>query len=158
MTNIQKIIKNAYLEALKEDLITHKNSNVTSTDDDTGEMLHLAQNFQSVFSTVVWFLEQDPFTNVAMHLDVNCWKVKQGNYTAENKKDEHFAIQDETGNTFQNTPIYLLFYERIKKSAISSEEMLLATKIPPEILSMSVCKLKKSNQVKVDNLAYEILL
>ena len=33
--------------------------------------LQLQKIFNLLFSTIVWFIEQDPYTNIAMHIDVN---------------------------------------------------------------------------------------
>ena len=112
MTDIQVIINLKYTEAVQKGLLPYKDTNLTSeVDDSSEEMLRVEQNFHSVFSTIVWFLDQDPFTNVAMHLDVICQIVKQTNYTASNRKDIHTALKVD-GDTFQNSPIHLLFYEK----------------------------------------------
>ena len=115
MTDIQDIINLSYSEALQKELLPYKDAKLSyDVYDSSEEMLRVEQNFHSVFSTIVWFLKQDPFTNVAMHLDVNCQKVKQINFTASNRKDFHTALNID-GDTFQNTPIHLLFYEKIIK-------------------------------------------
>ena len=71
VTDIQEEIKKAYSIALKRDLLPYKQFNFTFNIDSSEEMLQVEQNFNSFFSTIVWFLEQDPFTNTTMHLDVN---------------------------------------------------------------------------------------
>src|SRR5687768_14191711 len=102
----------SYSEALQKELVPYKDTKFPyDVDDSSEEMLQVEQNFHLVFSTIVWFLEQDPFTNVAMHLDVNCQKVIQSNFTASNRKDLHTALKVD-GDTFQNSPIHLLFYEK----------------------------------------------
>ena len=121
-------------------------------------MLQVEQNFHLVFSTIVWFLEQDLFTNIAMHLDVNYRQVKQEKFMAANRKNIHNAITKANGDTFQNTPIHLLFYEKINEAKLSSNDMVLSLETPPEISSMSVCKLKKTTKFGVENLAYEMPL
>jgi hypothetical protein len=158
VTNIQDIIKKAYSEALTKEQAPYNKINSTNEVDSTEEMLQVEQNFHSVFSTIVWFLEQDPFTNIAMHLDVNYRRVKQENFTAANRKDIHNAITKANGDTFQNTPIHLLFYEKIHEAKLSSDDMVLSLETPPEISSMSVCKLKKTTKFGVENLAYEMPL
>lgn len=82
---------------------------------DDDKMLQVKQNFESLFSTIVWFLEQDPYTNVAMNLEVNYCKVKQENYFVPTPtgKDFQTAIMEKGGTTFQNSQIHLLFYEKI---------------------------------------------
>src|SRR5688572_3695166 len=109
VTDIQDFINLSYSEAVQKGLLPYKDTNLTSeVDDSSEEMLRVEQNFHSVFSTIVWFLDQDPFTNVAMYLDVNCRKVKQTNFTAANRKDLHTALKVD-GDTFQNSPLHLLF-------------------------------------------------
>ena len=116
VTDIQKEIKKAYSIALKRDVLPYEQTNFSPNDDSSEEMLQVKQNFNSFFSTIVWFLEQDLFTNITMHLDVNFRQVKQGNFTAGNKKDINSALNKDKDNTFQNSQIYLLFYKKIKKS------------------------------------------
>ena len=41
---------------------------------------HIDKHFDSYLSTIVLFLEQEPFFNVAMHLDVNFQQVHQENF------------------------------------------------------------------------------
>lgn len=81
---------------------------------DDDKMLEVKQKFESLFSTIVWFVEQDPYTNVAMNLEVNYCKVKQDNYfvLTPTGKDFHTALMEIGGTTFQNSQIHLLFYER----------------------------------------------
>src|SRR5688572_20709574 len=100
VSNIQDIIKKAYSEALTKEQAPYNKINLTNKVDSTEEMLQVEQNFHLVFSTIVWFLEQDPFTNIAMHLDVNYRQVKQENFTAANRKDIHNAITKANGDTF----------------------------------------------------------
>ena len=52
-----------------------------------------------------------------MHLDTNFWKVKQENFRAAVGTDTDIqeAILKENGDTFKNTPIHLIFYEKINK-------------------------------------------
>ena len=105
----------SYSEAVQKGLLPYRDTNLTSeVNDSSEEMLQVEQNFHPIFSTIVWFLEQNLFTNVAMHLDVNCRKVKQTNFTASNRKGFHTAL-NVYGDTFQNTPIHLLFYEKINE-------------------------------------------
>src|SRR5688572_19158611 len=67
-------------------------------------------------------------------------------------KDINKAIMDTTGETdmFQNSPIHLLFYEKIRESDYSTNHLVPGLKaVPPEIFSMSDCKLKfKANEKK----------
>ena len=159
MTDIQDIINLSYSEALQKELLSYKDAKLPyNVYDSSEEMLQVEQNFHLVFSTIVWFLKQDPFTNIAMHLDVNYHRVKQENFTAANRKDIHNAIMKANGDTFQNTPIHLLFYEKIKEAKLSSNDMVLSLETPPEIPSLSVCELRKTTKFGVENLAYEMPL
>jgi len=119
----------------------------------------------SLFSTIVWFIEQDPYTNVAMTLDVNYCIVKQLNFntdTLTTGKDINKAIMDTTGDTdtFQNSPIHLLFYEKINESDYDSNSIVPGVRaMPPEIFSMSNCKLKldaSQKEQKFSILAYNM--
>ena len=89
MTDIQNIIKNAYSEAQEKeqepsepDKEVKKKFKFKSGEE---ELLEVQQNFHSNFSTIVWFIEQDPFLNVAMNLDVNFRKVKYTNFVSPRK-------------------------------------------------------------------------
>ena len=158
MTDIQDIINLSYSEAVQKGLLPYKDTNLTSeVDDSSDEMLQVEKNFHLVFSTIVWFLDQDPFTNVAMHLDVNCRKVKQTNFTAANRKDIHSALKVD-GDTFQNSPLHLLFYEKVIKSKVSSKDKAPSLPTCPEISSMSLCELRKTTKFGVEDLAYEMKL
>ena len=43
----------------------------TPEPDPSEDMLDMVEDFKSVIPALVWFLEHDPYTNVAMNLDVN---------------------------------------------------------------------------------------
>ena len=158
MTNIQNIIKKAYSEVQQSDQAPNKESSNSSNAASLDNMLQFERNFNSLFPTIVWFLEHDPFTNIAMNLDVNFWKVKQDNLISSEETDTDIlnSIKQKDGNTFQNSEIHLLFYEKIAKSELSSNELLLTMEHPPKISSMSDCLLKNINQSNLDNLAYEV--
>ena len=115
------------------------------------------KNFDSFFSTIILFIEQDPFFKVAMNLDVNFQQVHQENY----KANEHSNIKDtvfqENGNSFQNTPIHLLFYEKINNTNLTDHQMS-HKKLLPILSSMSWCKLKKGSVLNIDELAYTLEL
>src|SRR4051794_5440079 len=98
VTDIQKEIKKAYSIALKRDVLPYEQTSFSPKDDSSEGMLQVEQNFNSFFSTIIWFLEQDPFMNITMHLDVNFRQVKQGNFTAGNKKDINSALNKEKDN------------------------------------------------------------
>ena len=135
----------------------------------TKEMLLQEKNFMLLFSTIVWFIEQDMYTNVAMTLDVNFWQVKQINFftnTSEGK-DMNKAIMQSTEisgmfqNSFQNSQIHLVFYEKISELEWETNQIVPGVRAtPPDISSMSTCKLKlKSDEVpKFPPGAYDMAL
>ena len=59
---------------------------------------------------------------------------------------------------FQNTPIHLLFYEKIIEPKPSSKDKAPSLPICPEISSMSLCELRKTTKFGVEDLAYEMKL
>src|SRR5687768_8061427 len=150
------MIKKAYLEVPQRKQAPKENTSDAPPDDSTGDMIQSKTNFNSLYSTVVWFLEHDSFTNVAMNLNANCCKVVQENFKAKKKMDINFqeAIQEKNGDTLQNSPIHLLFYEKISKSVLSSN----AVTNPPELSSLSWVKLNQITQAHLDDLAYTMEL
>ena len=84
------------------------------------------------------FLEQEPVSSLAMNLDVNYCQVNQENYNkkgeTEKNMQEIIFIQD--GDSFQNSPIDLVFYEKKIQSYNSKSCNYLA-----DVASMSYCKL-----------------
>ena len=101
--SIQKEIKGA-LSTIHQNLDPHSAISDSQNDDSSSEMLQSEQNFDSLFSTIVWFIEQDPYTNIAMNLDVNCRKVDIGNFqTVTDGRKMIDEIWKETGKTFQNS-------------------------------------------------------
>ena len=160
VSTIQEIINNAYSDAVNNDQIDYKKTLDTFTPDSTDKLLQVEQNFHSVFSTIVWFLEQDPYTDVAMNLEVNYRKVKQENYKVPTPtgKDIENAIIEKDGNTFQNSQIHLLFYEKISAKNQSINAKVRSLDSPPQLSSMSWCNLKKNFQCNVDELAYDMEL
>ena len=82
MNKIQEKVKNAYLDVPQKKQASNLESTDASKGDATAHMLlQEVKNFNLLFSTIVWFLEHDPFMNTAMNLDVNCRIVKQDNFT-----------------------------------------------------------------------------
>ena len=69
MTKIQAEIARAFQNVPQSP--SHNQISGIPKPDSTEEMLHQEKNFMSLFSTIVWFIEQDMYTNVAMTLDVN---------------------------------------------------------------------------------------
>ena len=74
---IQKIIEDAYSKSpLSKKNLSYKTTEAP-INKSTAELLQMEHNFNSLFSTIVWFLEQNPYTNIVSNLDVNFRKVKQ---------------------------------------------------------------------------------
>ena len=105
-------------------------------------MFFIERNFDSLLLTIVLFIDQEPVSNVAMTLDVNFWHIHQENFTDGEGLTFEDSMYTDKGDTFQNSPLHLFFYEKINITEpnevqvptlddppISSE--------PPELLSMS---------------------
>jgi len=161
VNKIQEKVKNAYLDVPQKKQASNLESTDASNGDATATMLlQEVKNFNLLFSTIVWFLEHDPFMNTAMNLDVNCWIVKQENFTTSKGTDKciYNAITVEKGDTFQNTPIHLFFYEKRYKSDLPKDDQgATLENNPPEVFSLSSCKLK-TIKPKLDNWAYRLNL
>ena len=73
------------------------------------------------------FIEQEPFSCVPMHLDVNFWHICQENFTQEGGKNIKEEIFKENGDTFQNSPIHLFFMKKytVQTSKLNHQEYLL---------------------------------
>ena len=94
-----------------------------------------------------------------MNLDTNYWCVQQKNFTeivveGSTIKD---AIFKKNGNTFQNSPIHLMFYEKIKAPKP------LTGLVPnldesSKLASMSYCKLKKDPSLDFSKMVFDINL
>jgi len=116
--------------------------------------------FYSFFPTVTLFLEQEPISNLAMNLDVNYRQVNQKNYneigeTGKTLKELIF-IQDD--NSFQNSPIDLIFYK--KKIQLENSQ---SCNYLANVASMSYCKLnstmfKQHCDTDIDKSAYNLEL
>jgi hypothetical protein len=120
--------------------------------DPVGNLFLKQKPFSSLLSTVTWFLEQESVSNLAMNLDVNYCQVNQNNFKKKGETgktmEEMIFIQD--GDSFQNSPIDLIFYE---KKILSHDVH------PPDVASMSSCKLrpdrfKQYTDEDIDNSAY----
>ena len=94
-----------------------------------------------------------------MNLDVNVRHVHQENYTKEESSTIKDAIFKENDDTFQNSAIHLLFYEKIISEGQDPEPNLNALPTP-ELTSISYCKFKKHPTLNVEDKAYryELLL
>jgi hypothetical protein len=117
--------------------------------------------FESLLSTIVLFIEQEPFTNVPMNLNTNFWHVRQENYTkikvgGSNIKE---AIIEENGNTFQNSPIHLVFYEKINTADLPNDDLVpTLNETPPQFFSMSYIRLKKDPALNFDEFVFNLEL
>ncbi len=148
---IQTLIKTAVL-----DLAT-KSQNKTSME--TSEKLSTAEteskfwkehNFETHLSTVTLFIEQEPFLHVPMNLDVNFCCVRQENFTQLGGKNIKEEVFKENGDTFQNSPIHLLFYEKISSTDLEGKHT--------KISSMSLCQIKGNPEFHLISGAYDIKL
>jgi hypothetical protein len=72
-----------------------------------------------------------------MNLDVNFWRVRQENFTQLKGMNIKEAIFKENGDTFQNSSIYLLFYEKISNKDLQDDQV--PENEQPKIASMSLC-------------------
>ena len=62
-------------------------------------------------------------------------------------------------NSFQNSPIHLVFYEKISESEWKTNQICPGVKAtPPEISSMSTCMLKSDEDPKFPQPAYDMPL
>ena len=79
-----------------------------------GDLFLKQKPFPSLLPMVTLFLEQEPVSSLAMNLDVNYCRVNQENYNkkweTEKTMQEMIFIQD--GDSFQNSPIDLVFYKK----------------------------------------------
>ena len=70
----------------------------------------LEDDFKSLLSTIVLFLNQGTYVNVPMNLDVNFCRVRQDNLMTESEKANiKDSILQENGKSFQSSPICLMF-------------------------------------------------
>ena len=115
------------------------------------DMFRIEKNFDVQLSTVNLFIEQDSFFNVPLHLDVNYQKIHQENFMQEKGKTMLGAIFEKRGDTFQNGPIHLLFYEKVMEDIALDMNA-------PELQSMSYCRLKSNSGLNLPNLAFELEL
>ena len=103
-----------------------------------GDLFLKQKPFPSLLSTVTLFLEQESVSRLAMNLDVNYCQVNQENFNkkteTENTMQEMIFMQD--GDSFQNSPIDLIFYE--KKILLDNSK---SSNYLADVASMSYCKL-----------------
>ena len=71
MNDIQGLIEGGLSEALMSEQEPNKDISDLPEADSKSPTLQCKENFHSMFLTIVWFMEHDPFTNTAMNLDVN---------------------------------------------------------------------------------------
>ena len=159
-SKIQSLIKEAC------DMLWPKRVQYQATPKDTPDIpqdvpvkdfLSINDDFKSLLSTIVLFLEQEPFSSVSMNLDVNFWHIHQENFDSENNEGTTLSqeIFTANGDTFQNSPIHLLFYEKITNKDCHLVPTLNGI---PELSSMSFCRFKKNSVQNLDVSAYEYSL
>ena len=73
----------------------------------------LKDDFKSLLSTIVLFLDQETYFNAPMNLDVNFRHVRQDNLTEGDGANIKDSILEDNGKSFQNSPLCLMFYEKI---------------------------------------------
>src|SRR5687767_11248129 len=90
-SEIQSLIKTACLElpatASKQSKAASKKSPYKPQTVATENKFQIEKNLYSLLSTIFLFIEQDPFFDVPMNLDVNFWHVCQENFTQLNGKN-----------------------------------------------------------------------
>src|SRR5688500_633897 len=101
---IQLPIKSA-IKDNKQGLSSNKKKSVKCSSDKSqpvpdGNMFHIQNGFKSLLPTMVWFIEQDPYTNVSMNLDVNFRCVHQQNFRQNEGENIQEAILEEDGKMF----------------------------------------------------------
>ena len=110
------------------------------------------KNFESLISAIMLFIEQELYTNVAMNLDANFHRVFQENYKKpKNGLTMEQSILQEDGNTFCNSSIQFLFYEKVNNSSsvqVAKEEK---DKMP-KFFSMSKCRLNQEIDFNITGL------
>lgn len=124
--------------------------------DSTHDLLQNETNFYSLFSTIIWLIDHDLYTNVAMNLDVNFQRVKQENFRSAKGMGIRKGITEDNGDTFQNSQIHLVFYEKVYLSESSTNSTAQNIEDLPELSSISSCKLKNFDHSNLDNLASDL--
>ena len=109
----------------------------------TENMFQIENNFESMISTIILFIEQEPFSNVLMNLNVNFRRVQQGNFMPVEGDNFEDAIYEEEGKKFQNSPIHLVFYEMIEKPPRLTD-LVPTLEEHPQLSLMTWCKLNKN--------------
>jgi hypothetical protein len=156
---IQSKIKDAYSSAQHE-LMQQKEKSEVSNSNSKANNLQIDKNFYSLLLTVVWFLEHDSYTNVTMNLDINFCKVFQENYELKSTGGKTMAegIKEEDSTTFQNSPIHLMFYEKISQEDNKKNNSGFIFNSSPELSSMTWCKVQKTKPARFDDLVYNLEL
>ena len=117
------------------------------------ELFKIEKTFDGLLSTIVLFIEQDSFFNAPMNLDVIFQQIYQENFL-NYKMNDGLSISDaiftEGGNTFQNSDFHVMFYEKMTETLVPDEEA------PPEISSMSYCRLKNYSGLGLPESAFEL--
>src|SRR5687767_2211830 len=116
-SNMQSLIMEAYCALWPksgQDQATPKDTSDVYQTIPVEDFLLKENEFKSLHPTIVLFIEQEPYSNVSMNLDVNFWEIHQEKF---DKVIYGITMREEAikpnGDTFQNSPINLLFYEKI---------------------------------------------
>ena len=107
---IQLIIKEALATFPTTQLMMPKASTkntleITESKEDNSMFL-IEISIWSVLAALMLFIEQEPVSNTAMHLDVNYRHVSQENYTNLKGSNFHEEIYKEGETPFQTVPLF----------------------------------------------------
>ena len=126
--------------------------------EEVNEFYEVQTNFESFVSTIVMFIEHEPYSKMAMNLDTNFRRVLQENYKkVKNGMTMEQSIFQDKGNTFCNSSIELLFYEKVNDKSKLQVGMV-PTKQTPKIFSMSKCRLNQEIDLNIDGLKEDLEL
>ena len=156
---IQRIIKEACEEVYSDPeltrLLNDSSSNKTKQIhlEEIGDIFFI-KKIESLLSTINLFIDQDSKFNALMNLNVNFRRVRQENFTEKEEKNFKSAIFQEGGTSFQNSPIHLMFYEKLDifgKDLLPTDEKFEEL----ELSSMSYCRLRKDFASKLSETAVD---
>ena len=122
------------------------------------DIFEIQKNFESLIPSVMMFIEQEAYSNAAMHLDVNFCRVFQANYKWPKRNlTMEEAIFEKNGKTFENSLIELIFYEKMitsteQKIGLEEKEKM------PKIFLMSKCRLNQEIDIDIEGLTDDLEL
>jgi len=126
--------------------------------EEVNEFYEVQTNFESFVSTIVMFIEHEPYSKIAMNLDTNYRRVLQENYKkVKNGMTMEQSIFQDKGNTFRNSSVKLLFYEKVNDKSKLQVGMV-TTEETPKIFSMSKCRLNQEINLNIDGLKEDLEL